>query len=135
MISVLSRTILQIEEQYRSGTITLWGGRFLQPQMEVMGSCGGPGSPCVPEHARAPPRSRAGAGCVTWAGSPDPAAQGAEIAMYEVAAGVHSHATIDEGLDVAGDRVVVDIWNMNIERHCAHMLRVQRRTFELRIGL
>jgi hypothetical protein len=69
------------------------------------------------------------------AGSPDPAAQGAEIAMYEVAAGVHSHAAIDEGLNVAGDRVVVDIWNMNIERHCAHMLRVQRRTFELRIGL
>jgi multidrug efflux pump subunit AcrA (membrane-fusion protein) len=56
------------------------------------------------------------------AGSPDPAAQGAEIAMYEVAAGVHSDTAIDKGLDVAGDRVVVDIRNMNIERHCTHML-------------
>ncbi len=54
--------------------------------------------------------------------SPDPAAQRAEITMYEVAAGVHSDAAIDEGLDVAGDRVVIDIRNMDVERHCTHVL-------------
>src|SRR5207245_5810473 len=57
----------------------------------------------------------------------DPAAQRAKVEMGEAASRIHSRPTIDESLEVAGDRLVVDIWNVDVESHCPHVLRVQRR--------
>src|SRR5437667_6034509 len=64
-----------------------------------------------------------------------PAAQRAQVQMGEFAAGIHPDSTIDDRPEIDGDRVVVDIRQMNIERLGLQVLRVQRRPFELRIGL
>src|SRR5437660_8200260 len=55
--------------------------------------------------------------------------------MGEAAARIHSRPAVDEGLEVVSDCLVVDIRNVNIESHSSHVLRIQCRPFEFRIGL
>src|SRR5216683_3214454 len=67
--------------------------------------------------------------------SANPAPQRAAIQMGEVLERVHSHTTVNEGLEIFGNCFVINIWEVDIESIRPQMLRVQRGTFQLGVGL